>query len=95
MPLLYPMFKYVAIIWLELEPACSNRVGPQDLNRQVVKSDSSTIFFPDVDLEIPPESQQVRRRASCRAHGTLLFRFLLGNAQYCGRHTEADYLRAF
>jgi zinc finger protein len=30
----------------------------EDLNRQIVKSDSATLFFPTLDLEIPPSTQQ-------------------------------------
>jgi hypothetical protein len=30
------------------------------MERQIVKSDTATITIPEVELEIPPESQQVR-----------------------------------
>jgi zinc finger protein len=30
----------------------------EDLNRQIVKSDSATLFFPTLELEIPPSTQQ-------------------------------------
>ena len=30
---------------------------PQDLNRQVIKSDYATVRIPDVDFEIPPSKR--------------------------------------
>ncbi|MFN9979125.1 MAG: ZPR1-type zinc finger protein, partial [bacterium] len=30
----------------------------EDLNRQIIKSDSCTIYIPSIELEIPPDTQR-------------------------------------
>lgn len=30
----------------------------EDLNRQIIKADTATIYFPDIDFEIPPKTQR-------------------------------------
>lgn len=33
-------------------------IQPQDLSRQIVKSDYASLIVPEIDLEIPPNSQK-------------------------------------
>lgn len=35
-----------------------NAIKPEDLNRSIVKSEYATVSFPDIEFEIPPQTQK-------------------------------------
>lgn len=37
---------------------CLNVTKPEDLNRSIVKSEYATVSFPDIEFEIPPQTQK-------------------------------------
>jgi C4-type Zn-finger protein len=67
-----------------------NVTDSEDLNRQVIKSDTGSIYFPDLDFEIPKETQrgtintiEVRSQsvfALASVHRTHAIQLRLGNA---------------
>ena len=51
-------------------------IQPQDLSRQIVKSDYASLNVPEIDLEIPPDSQKGSKYC-LKIVTTLKVRFLI------------------
>lgn len=49
---------------------------PQDLSRQIVKSDYASLIVPEIDLEIPPNSQKGSKFQQASSLGQLTLSWL-------------------